>query len=311
MVREEILNKTEILDKIIELRHIESLISSYLDLEVDSENRVHTSFSLKETGRLASSEDELGRGTHLQNIPGATARDEEAERYHVNIRRMYIADEGKVLVEADKKQGENRIVAWLAEETQMKAAFAKGLDFHLENAKRIFKTQSPSASQRQFAKTRTHGWDYLLQAKNETERVAREAYFNAYPRLKLWQERVSREVAQSHKLTNPFGRVRLFFDKVGAKLYQEAIAFLPQSTLVDDVNRSMIEIFYRSEPYLELLHQCHDSLLFQVKESLVKWAVKLILEFMQLPFICGGEILIIPIEVKVGKSWGEMESYEG
>ncbi len=304
------MNKVETLDKIIELRHIETLISSFVNTELDSESRVHTSFSLKETGRLASSEDELGRGTHLQNIPGETARDEESEKYHVNIRKMYIADEGKVLIEADKKQGENRIVAWLAEETRMKEAFLRGLDFHLENAKRIFNTQSPSMSQRSFAKTRTHGWDYLLQPKNEAERVAREAYFNAYPRLKLWQDRVSREVAQVHKLTNPFGRVRSFFDKSGPKLYQEAIAFLPQSTLVDDVNRSMIELFYRGEPYLELLHQLHDSLLWQVKPEFLKWAVSLIKEFMQLPFICGGSILTIPVEIKVGKNWGEMKEYK-
>ncbi len=303
------MNKLDILDKIIELRHTETLINSFINIEVDANSRVHTSYKLLETGRLASSEDELGRGTHLQNIPGPTARDEESEKYHVNIRRMYIADEGKVLIEADKKQGENRIVAWLAEETQMKEAFVKGLDFHMENAKRIFKTPTPSASQRQFAKTRTHGWDYLLQAKNDQERVARDAYFNAYPRLRLWQERVSREVSKSRRLTNPFGRTRLFFDKVGPKLFQEAIAFLPQSTLVDDVNRSMIELFYRGEPYLELLTQTHDSLLWQVKPNLVKWAVKLIKEFMQIPFICGGEQLTIPVEIKVGKNWGEIYEY--
>ena len=87
---------------------------------------------------------------------------------------------------------------------------------------------------------------------------------------------------------------------------REMYAFIPQSTLVDDVNRAMIELFYRGELRLQLLDQGHDSLLWQVKTEDVEWSISLAREVMQRPFICGDDLLRIPIEVKVGENWGEM-----
>jgi len=293
----------EILDNIIELRHIETLLSSFINEEVE-DGRVYTSFSLVETGRLSSHEDETGKGTHLQNIPPS-------------VRKMFVADEGMILVEADKKQGEAMIVAWLAEEEKLKEAFKRGEDIHEFNAKNLGKD-------RKYAKSRTHGWNYLLGAVKPKKVItedceAREKYFRTYPKIKLWQDKVIKEVYKTRRLINSFGRRRMFFEraeyekdksiKIGA-LAREAVAFLGQSTLVDDVNRSMIQIFYMGEPRIQLLHQGHDSLLWQLSESDLEWGVKLIKENFELPFICGGDILKIPVEVKKGRSWGEMEIIE-
>ena len=301
------MNKLELLDKILELRHIDTIISNFIDVDISDDSRIHTSFSLVETGRLSSHEDEVGKGTHLQNVPGPTAPEEESESFHVNVRRMFVADEGKILIEADKKQGENRILAYLAEEDKMKEAFKQGVDIHSFNARNIFGVREPSKVQRLYAKKRTHGWDYGLGARTNEEREAKAKYFRAYPKIELWQKRIVEEVNKKRVLTNPFGRRRVFFARKGPQLWQEAYAFLPQSTLVDDVNRSMIQIFYAAEPKLQLLHQGHDSLLFQIFQSQLEWAIDIIKQNFEIPFLCGGDILTIPVEIKTGLNWGEMK----
>lgn len=293
------MDKAALLNQIIELRHLKTVKSNFLDIEVDKDNRIRTSYSIVETGRLASHEDELGEGTHLQNVP-------------LEVRNMFIADEGKLLVEADKKQGEVMIVAWLAREERMKEAFKSGVDIHQFNADNLKMT-------RKMAKTYTHGWDYGR--KKEPE--AREKYFIIYPGILRWQKEIRLELMKSKSLTNSFGRKRIFFGRLqykweGGKVVdleendtvREAYAYNPQSTLVDDLNRGLIELFYKGEPKIQILHQGHDSVLGQVEENEVGWATKLMKECLVKPFICGGDKLTIPIEIKVGKNWGEMKEGE-
>jgi DNA polymerase I len=277
----------ELFDKIEELRHIKSLISNFIDASPSPDGRMRTSYSFVETGRLSSHEDELEEGTHLQNIP-------------MYLRRMFVADSGKLMLEADKSQGEARIIAWLAHEERMKSAFRAGVDIHQFNADNL-------GCDRQFAKTRTHGWNYGLGAKSKEEEEARDRYFRAYPMILIWQNGVKEEVEKSRVLVNPFGRRRMFFQRKGNSLAQEAWAYMGQSTLVDDVNRSLISLFYRGEPRLEILHQNHDSVVAQCKEEDRRWAIALMKEELEQPFICGGEVLTIPVEIKVGRNWEEME----
>lgn len=56
---------------------------------------------------------------------------------------------------------------------------------------------------------------------------------------------------------------------------------------------------------MQILHQGHDSLLWQTRE--VERSIELARECLQRAFICGGDILTIPVEFKVGSSWGEMK----
>ncbi len=308
----------EILSKIMELRHIESVISNFIEIDLSEEGRAHTSYSILETGRLGSGESELGRGTHLQNVPGEKPPTPESAPYHVNVRKMFTADEGMELVEVDKSQGENRIVAWLAGEERQKEVFRKGGDIHQFNADNL-------KTNRQYAKTRTHGWNYGLgkrKKKVETEEDrARLKYFQTFPKIAQWHEQVLWEVAKKRVLVNPFGRRRMFFGRVEWEFdfvtkkpvkpifnetIGEALAFLGQSTLVDDVNRGLIELFYRGEPWLQLLHHGHDSILGQTWKAKVPEALQLMKECMEKEFLCGDDLLVIPVECMRGEIWGEM-----
>ena len=312
------MNKSELLDKILELRHIETLLSNFINVDIEDE-RIYTSYSLVETGRLSSHEDELGRGSHLQNVPGSNVSTEEEKQFHVNVRKIFVADEGKVLIEADKKQGEVMIVAWLANELRMKEVFKSGGDIHRKNAGYIFRKSedSVSSNERYLAKRMVHASNYGMgsdtmaaycgMSKNEAQ-VAQKRYFEAFPNILSWQSKVREEVKKTRVLTNPFGRRRVFFDRMGEDLFREAYAFVPQSTLVDDVNKGLIELFYKGEPRLEILTQTHDSVLVQVKLEDVSWAIKLMKDCLEQPFLCGGELLTVPVEIKVGENWGEMKN---
>ncbi len=281
------MEKLEILERILALRHLKTIRSSFLNAPIDEDGRLRTSFSLVETGRLSSHEDELGRGSHLQNVPP-------------EIRKMFVPDDGYVLIEADKKQGEVMIVAWLAHEERMKEVFRAGGDIHQFNADNL-------GWERSKAKTRTHGWDYGLGARTNEEKKAREKYFKTYPRIIMWQEEIKQQLTKTRMLTNCFGRKRLFFERFGNSLWQEGYAFIPQSTLVDDVNRGLIELFFMGEPVIQILHQGHDSVLCQVMPENLAFAKALMKVTLEKSFVCGGELLTIPVEIKTGANWGEMK----
>jgi DNA polymerase-1 len=298
------MERAELLDAIIELRHLQTLMSNFLSAPVDADRRVRTSFSLVETGRLSSHEDELGSGTHLQNMP-------------TQLRGMFVADEGMTLVEADKKQGEAMIVAWLAEDESMKDVFRKGGDVHRINASYIFgkREEDVTAEERYLAKRMVHASNYLMGINTmaaycnmlrEEARAAQEAYFASFPKIRVWQNRVKEEVFKRRVLINPFGRRRIFFERLGDELWREALAFLPQSTLVDDVNRGLVEFFYKAEPEIQILHQGHDSVLVQCKHSDLSMTINLLKECFERPFLCGGDVLTIPVEIKRGDNWKEM-----
>ena len=300
------MNKGEILNKIIELRHIRTLLSNFIEVDISEDNRIYTSFSIVETGRFSSHEDETGGGTHLQNIPP-------------EVRKIFISDDGMKLVEADKSQGEVRIVAWLAREERMKEVFKYGGDIHKKNASYIFgcNIDNVTTGQRYLAKRMVHASNYGMGintmatycgiSKREAE-IAQKKYFDAFPRIKVWQNEIIGEVGKMRSLTNPFGRKRIFFDRMSDNLYREAFAFIPQSTLVDDLNRGMIELFMRGEPRLQILHQGHDSLLWQTHD--VEWSIELARDCLEQEFVCGGDVLKIPVEFKVGENWGTMHEYK-
>jgi DNA polymerase-1 len=111
-------------------REVSKLLSTYVDVLpdlADASGRIHTSFdqAVAATGRLSSSD------PNMQNIPIRT----ELGR---KIRRAFIAKEGFVLLSCDYSQIELRLVAALAKDKAMLAAFEKGEDVHTATASSIW-----------------------------------------------------------------------------------------------------------------------------------------------------------------------------
>jgi uracil-DNA glycosylase family 4 len=112
---------------ILQMRHLIKINSTYLEMELDDDNRIRCSFNPvgTENGRLSSSKTIFGKGGNMQNLPP-------------EMLRYLRADPGCVLYNIDLSQAENRIVAYTAPEPNMISAFERGIDIHRQTAGLVF-----------------------------------------------------------------------------------------------------------------------------------------------------------------------------
>lgn len=130
-VLEKLLGKHDIIEKILDYRQLTKLKSTYGDglLAVIDEDtgRIYSKFNqtVTVTGRISSTE------PNLQNIPVRTDLGRE-------IRKMFIAKEGCVLVDADYSQIELRVLAHIAGDEALTEAFNNNVDVHTLTASSVF-----------------------------------------------------------------------------------------------------------------------------------------------------------------------------
>lgn len=299
-----------VLGIILEIRGLVKLLGTYVRAELESNNRICTSYKISgtETGRLSSACSVYNRGTNIQNIPRLPA-----------IRSIFIADPGKVLVNADLSQAEARVVAYLAKEERMINVFKTGQDIHRFNAAIIFNCnpKDVTATQRQTAKNRVHGANYRIgpakaaKLAGTTEEKAREdlnKYKAHFPNLENWWREVEDQVGKTRIMTNLFGRKRIFFGRWGHELVNEAIAYVPQSTVGDLLNLGLINCWPNLPSGWKISANNHDSILAQVPEGTDEmYILKFFRHYLEIPLQVNGYTFTIPVDVKIGINWGEMK----
>ncbi|MEI7564681.1 MAG: DNA polymerase I [Burkholderiaceae bacterium] len=260
--------------RILDYRSLAKLMSTYIEklprMVNPKTGRVHTNFSqaVAVTGRLASSD------PNLQNIP---VRTEEGRR----IREAFVAADGCKLVSADYSQIELRIMAHIAQDENLLAAFAAGLDVHQATAAEIFgiALATVTAEQRRYAKVINFGLIYGMSAFGLAgnlgiERAAAQkyidAYFERYPGVAQYMERTRLEARESGYVETVFGR-RLWLPEIkssgprrqGAE--RAAINAPMQGTAADLIKLAMIAVQQWIEAeklHTRLLLQVHDELIF-------------------------------------------------
>ncbi len=263
--------------RILDYRSLAKLMSTYIEklprMADPKTGRVHTSFSQATavTGRLASSD------PNLQNIP---VRTEEGRR----IREAFIPAQGCKLLSADYSQIELRIMAHIAEDENLLAAFAAGKDVHQATAAEIFGVplESVNSEQRRYAKVINFGLIYGMSAFGLAgnlgiERSAAQnyiaKYFDRYPGVAQYMERTRQEARENGYVETVFGR-RLWLPEIkgsngprrqGAE--RAAINAPMQGTAADLIKLAMVAV----EDWLEkeqlktrMLLQVHDELVFDV-----------------------------------------------
>lgn len=294
-----------VLMAILEIRKRRDLIERYLDAGVDADGRMRCLFdpSGTRTGRLASRANIYGSGTNLQNIPP-------------KLRRMFVADPGKIFFYVDLSQAEARVVAWLARCESLIELFTSGRDIHKENAIRFFGEYKEE--QRISVKRIVHGSNYgegvdrIIQVaaadgiKLSRQEVitGQEAYFMLYPEIKEnWWADVRRDL-RYRLLTTPLGWKRQFYGRWDStKFFNEALSFQPQCTV--GVLGEMGMLNAATVPDTEILLNAHDAVLGQCDEDRVDEVTPRIQAAMQIPFKIYGRELIIPADAKIGKNWEE------
>ena len=167
-------------------------------------------------------------------------------------------------------------------------------------------------SYRDMAKKLGHGTNYggkpLTMAKQthtDTATVAefQSAYFRAFPAHQRWHQRVAQTLRTQGCLTTLTGRRRRFFGRRNDDAtIREAIAYDPQGSVGDILNRGMLQVWRDNN--CQLLLQVHDAILVQYPEQNEDRILPHLLNRIEVPIpLRDGRILIIPAEAKTGWNW--------
>lgn len=295
-----------------------------LKTEIDNDGRMRTSYNIAgtTTGRLSSSFSEFGTGTNLQNI-------EES------LRSVFIADPGYKLAYLDAEQGESRVVGAIegnlfGDWTYLDAC--EGGDLHTTVARLVWPRDLPWTGdtkldrklaeqpyyrhydRRFMCKKIGHGTNYggkprtlANQSKVEVGLIEdfQPKYFRAFPAHLRWHAEVARQLRESGYLISLTGRKRWFFGRRNDdSTLREAIAYDPQGSLADILNRGMLNVWRRRD--CQLLMQIHDAILVQYPEDREDEVIGKVLDGLRYAITLNGEReFIIPYGVATGWNWGK------
>ncbi|MCG3183388.1 MAG: DNA polymerase I [Planctomycetes bacterium] len=299
--------------KVLEWRHLSKLKSTYVDALpglADADDRVHTTYrQTVATGRLSS------KDPNLQNIP---VRTEDGKK----IRRAFIAAEGCKLISADYSQIELRLLAHIADERHMIAAFKDGVDIHKATAAGIFgvKAEDVTTHQRNVAKTVNYAVLYgqsafgLSQGLGISRGEAKEFidnYFNSHPRVAKLNDEVLEECRKQGYVKTLAGRKR-YLPEIGSRnvmvrkqAERQAFNTVLQGTAADLIKQAMLDAHRQIEkqklPWRMLL-QVHDELVFEAPEKEAKKCAEFAREVMSKAMK-----LKVPLDVDagIGDNWLE------
>lgn len=300
--------------KILEIRSLGVFLSTYVNGGLDYDGRYRCSFAIAgaETFRFKSSKNAFGTGFNFQNVPSGG---EEDGLTLPNLRKLFLPDEGKVFFDIDLSSADLRIVVWEADEPEMKAMLRAGADPYTEIAKEFYAdpTITKKDPRRQTFKSFAHGTNYLGTAKGLAERLGlgvhqaektQRWYFDRFPRIKKWQEDLKDQVAKRGMVENVFGYRTYFFDRIEGTVFNQAAAWIPQSTVACLINRAYVAID-ESLPDVDILIQVHDSLAGQFPIEGKEGTIASIVKAAEIP-LPYPDPLVIPVGVKTSEvSWGD------
>ncbi len=300
--------------RIQELRSLGVFLSTFVNAPLDVDGRMRCSFNIAgtETYRFSSSQNAFGSGLNLQNIPKGGGGPDQLQL--PNVRSLFIPDPGCTFFDIDLASADLRIVVWEADEPEMKAMLKEGLDPYTEIAKEFYHDPAITKKdpRRQTFKSFAHGTNYLGTAKGLAERLGlsvHEAektqrwYFDRFNKIKKWQDDLKDQVIKRRMVQNVFGYRCYFFDRIEGTIFNQAAAWIPQSTVACLINRAYVAID-RDLPQVDILLQVHDSLAGQFPSHLGSWMVDQIVAKAEiaLPY---SDPLVIPVGVKTStESWG-------
>jgi DNA polymerase-1 len=317
-VLEELRGQHEVVDKILEYRELAKLKSTYLDALPQQINpytgRVHTSYNQtgSVTGRLASSD------PNLQNIPTRTDQGRK-------VRQAFLAAPGCVLLSVDYSQIELRIVAHMANDEAMLAAFRAGQDIHATTAAAIYNVplEEVTKDQRRRSKAINFGLIYGMSSfslSRSTDLTLAEAenfvkaYFTRFPGVKKYLDGMRKKAAEDGYVETLLGRRRYFpalANQTNANLRnreeREAINAPIQGTAADIMKLAMLKVPVELRAHggkAKMLLQVHDELVLECPEANLRETAKVVQTAMENAYS-----LQIPLttEARWGYNWGEMQ----
>jgi DNA polymerase-1 len=265
-----------IIPLILRYRRLFKLLSTYINgalaLVDPKTKRLHTMFDQcgTTTGRLSSLK------PNMQNIPIKTDEGQE-------IRRIFVAAPGKILIAADYSQIELRLLAHFSADPVLLNAYAHNEDIHALVASKIHGVplDRVTKSMRKAAKAVNFGIIYGISrfglARN-IDATPVEAgnfitrYFKTYPTVKDYMESNLTAARRDGFLRTPWGRIRYFRDITSSKgrireLAERAALNMPlQGAAADIIKIAMIKTHKSLQNCglkAQLILQVHDELIIE------------------------------------------------
>lgn len=279
--------------KLRKYRELNKLYGTYIEglLERAKDDRIFPSFNINgtNTGRISHSNPNMG------NIPADN-----------DIRGMFLADSGHVIISADYGQLEVCLAAHFSQDKNL-------LKIVLEDISQHDITANELKIPRDAAKTLNFAMQYrcshykvskMLSISEEEAKLIWNKYWETYKGLKRLMDQCDKQVNLGVPIESPFGRLR-HFEKVRRqpwdKAYRQAYNALIQGTGGDLTNRA----YYLIHEHLKQsnsgygMFTVHDEILIASKTTHIDESKELLEAYMKQ---VGKEInLTVPLKVKVSQ----------
>lgn len=255
------------------------------------------------------------------------------------LRSMIVAPKGKLLVACDLSQAETWVVAWLADEPNMKH-FLLNSDIHTETACELFdkKFDDIIVEERYIGKQNNHANSYGMGPERQAQVINKKSDQPPYvvvtvAQCKVYQKKwhglfpnvqnnyhldVREQLNRNMTLITPYGRRRVFFQQWGKELWKAAYAHIPQSTVSDHfhgcvqpelgIKGGLLEIHRTICTHeIKLINDAHDSCMLEVPSAIAQEIGQRVKETLRRPMVINGEEVTIPVDLEIGERWGELE----
>jgi DNA polymerase-1 len=298
-----------IIDALLRYREVEKLRSTYgesLLAEVAPDGRIHATFNqtVARTGRLSSDQ------PNLHNIP---IRSEEGRHF----RECFLPAEGGRFLVADYNQIELRVIAHLAEDPGLVEAFRTGTDIHNVTASRIYGVEAADVTlaMRSKAKMVSYGLAYGMESYGLAQRLGipvdeaaaiLKAYFEGFPNVRAYMDRVVAEARDRGYTETLFGRRRLIPElqsgryQVRAAGERQAMNAGIQGLAADIFKVALVRLDARLDGLAtsRLVLQVHDEVILEVPPEEESEAAAAVEDAMS-----GAAELRVPLTINL--SWGD------
>lgn len=303
-----------IINDILEYRTIAKLKSTYADgliSFIGKDHRIHSNFNqtITATGRISSTE------PNLQNIP---MRMELGRR----IRKAFVPREGYLFLDADYSQIELRVLAHMSKDEQLIEAYKMDQDIHRITASKVFHTPFEEVTdlQRRNAKAVNFGIVYgissfglsqdLSISRNEASTYIKQ-YFETYPKVKIFLDKLVVDAKQEGYVTTMFGRRRPIPELASSNFMQrsfgERIAMNSpiQGTAADIIKIAMLKVWKELNNRnlkSKLVLQVHDELLVETWKEEEEEVKNIIIDNMR---YAADLAVLLEVDLHAGMDWYE------
>ncbi len=312
-VLEKLKSKHPIIIKIQEYRQLAKLKSTYVEgllNVVDKETgRVHSSFkqTIASTGRISSTD------PNLQNIPVKTEEGRE-------LRKIFVHEDGRKLVDADYSQIELRVLAHLSDDENLIGAFINNEDIHRKTAAQVFHVEEDEVTSimRSRAKAVNFGIvygisDYGLSRDLDIPRKESkeyiENYLNFFGGVKDYMDNIVKQGKKDGYVDTIFGRRRYIPElesrNFNIRAFGERMALNTpvQGTAADIIKKAMINVYFKlknNNMKSRLILQIHDELIIETVEEELEEVKVILKEEME----NAAELKVpLTVDMNIGDTW--------